>query len=327
MKILVIGLGSMGRRRIRLIQTLNPTAHICGVDLSGARREQAQKELNLVCYDDLSTALNDFKPYCAFICTSPITHGEIALRCLSQAVHVFTEINLLSNWYDQACQLTRQHHVHLFLSSTFLYRKEIEYIRQAVQSIPVNYMYHTGQYLPDWHPWENYQNFFVANPKTNGCREIFAIELPWLIQNFGKVTHISVLKNKLSQLQVNYNDNYLVLLEHASGSKGVLGVDIISRKPVRHLEIYAENLHLFWDGTPAGLQRYNLTTKTLENIQLYRDINKDPRYASSIIENAYTEEIKEFFELINGLRTTSRYSIIEDKETLALIDKIEETNG
>ena len=34
-----------------------------------------------------------------------------------------------------------------------------------------------GQYLPDWHPWESYKSFFVSNKKTNGCRELFAIEL------------------------------------------------------------------------------------------------------------------------------------------------------
>ena len=47
-------------------------------------------------------------------------------------------------------------------------------------SRPVNYIYHIGQYLPDWHPWENYKNFFVGDKRTGGVREIFGIDLPWL---------------------------------------------------------------------------------------------------------------------------------------------------
>lgn len=56
----------------------------------------------------------------------------------------------------------------LFLSSTMLYRRETQYIKQQVAAFgkPVHYIYHIGQYLPDWHPWENYKNFFVGNART-----------------------------------------------------------------------------------------------------------------------------------------------------------------
>ncbi|MDE6927475.1 MAG: hypothetical protein K2P06_01985, partial [Muribaculaceae bacterium] len=66
------------------------------------------------------------------------------------------------------------------------------------------YIYHVGQYLPEWHPWENYQDFFVGDKRTNGCREIMAIEFPWLIETFGEIREVSVLHDKMSHLNIDY---------------------------------------------------------------------------------------------------------------------------
>ena len=108
----------------------------------------------------------------------------------------------------------------LFLSSTFLYRKDIQYIKDRVAGKRTNYIVHTGQYLPDWHPWESYQSFFVNDPRTNACREIMAIDLPWIIQMFGPVKDLCVKKGKDSILNIDYNDNYIISFEHENGSRG-----------------------------------------------------------------------------------------------------------
>ncbi len=326
MNVVVIGLGSMGRRRIRLMKTLNSELEIRGVDLSSERQKQAKEELGIESYSELKEAIMDFRPDCAFICTSPISHGAIALECLNSGLNIFTEINLLSDWYKKAMEISRKNGAKIFLSSTFLYRKEIQYIEHFVNNEVVNYIYHTGQYLPDWHPWESYKNFFVSNPKTNGCREIFGIELPWIVKVFGEIVNFNVLKSKISNLELNYNDNYMVMFEHKNGTKGVMCVDVVSRKAVRNLEIYSENKHLFWDGSPSGLKKYNFETKTLDNIELYENIVKDSKYSSSIIENAYSDEIREFFEVINGEKSTSCHSLENDKNILELIDRIEGVN-
>ena len=40
--LLVIGLGSMGKRRARLLKRARPQAALCGVDLSPARRAEGE---------------------------------------------------------------------------------------------------------------------------------------------------------------------------------------------------------------------------------------------------------------------------------------------
>ncbi len=324
MNVLVIGLGSMGRRRIRLIQQYNKSYHIIGVDLNGQRRAKAKSEFGISVTHDLNSALVKEEANCAFICTSPLSHAEIIYECLSAGLHVFTELNLVDQKYDVNVKLAKQNSRVLFLSSTFLYRAEIKKINQLVQeqSENLNYTYHIGQYLPDWHPWESYKDFFVGDKRTNGCREIFAIELPWIVEVFGEIKDITVKKSKNSNLNLDYNDNYILILEHKTGHKGLLAVDVITRKAVRNLEVFGENLYLAWDGSAEGLKVLNLESKQLEDVLLYEKVDQQSQYSKFVVENAYYNEIEAFFEAIDN-ETNPIYSFEKDKNILSLIDEIE----
>ena len=326
MKIIVVGLGSMGKRRIRLIKQLYSNVLIYGVDSRAERRKEAKDLYNVISFDNIEDA---FKEKCdfAFICTSPLSHAELISKCLDENLHVFTEINLVSNKYEENIKKARERGLTLFLSSTFCYREEIKYIINAVgtsKSLPT-YVYHVGQYLPDWHPWENYSDYFIGEKQTNGCREIMAIEFPWIFKAFGKITNVSVRRGKKSNLKINYNDSYLISLEHKSGIQGMIAIDVVSRKPVRNLEVFSEDLYLTWDGTANGLKGYDFTLKKEKPIKLYDEIDKQDNYASFIVENAYKNEIETFFNIVNSSNTTTEsvYGFEEDLEILKLIDKIE----
>ena len=324
MKIVVIGLGSMGKRRIRLLKKIDSSIQIIGVDKSVDRCNAAQKEFDVNTRQDLAKTLDECKPDAVVVSTSPASHADIIRICLKSKCHVFTELNLIDDSYDENILLAEKNNLVLFLSSTFLYREEIEYIRNEVRDVKgsVNYTYHVGQYLPDWHPWEKIENYFVSDVKTNGCRELMAIELPWITKTFGNVKSFKVVSNKKTALNINYNDNYIILLEHENGNFGSLAVDVMSRKPVRNLEIFGENLYLSWNGTPDSLKRYNYSDKKEENITLYTEINKNSDYASFIIENAYECELRAFLNQIYG-KGESRYTFSDDLKIISLINKIE----
>ena len=72
MKVLIVGLGSMGKRRGRILRSVKPDAELCGVDLTESRRKEAE-DLGIRAYDSISGALAAEHPDCAFVCTAPIT--------------------------------------------------------------------------------------------------------------------------------------------------------------------------------------------------------------------------------------------------------------
>ncbi|WP_330949265.1 Gfo/Idh/MocA family protein [Virgibacillus sp. MG-45] len=327
MKVAVIGLGSMGKRRIRLIQKYNENIEILGIDTRLERREACATEYDIEAYESLSALGEAHKVDGAFICTAPLSHQALIHQCLELGMHVFTELNLVADGYAENIALAKQKELVLFQSSTFLYRDEIKTIKSSVQAVDgaLNYTYHVGQYLPDWHPWESYHDFFVANKRTNGCREIFAIELPWLTDVFGEIVHINVVKNKISTLNVDYADNYFVMLQHKSGHKGMLAVDIVSRKAVRNLEVFGEQLYMAWNGSPEGLRLYDYEQKLEVPIELHEAVERLDNYSSFVVENAYYNEIAAFFEQI-AHGTAPLYSMEQDEKILKVIDEIENGN-
>ncbi|MEF9945169.1 MAG: Gfo/Idh/MocA family oxidoreductase [Lachnospiraceae bacterium] len=324
MKVLVVGLGSMGKRRIRLMRQLyGEDIQIFGVDNNISRAMEVAKEFHISCYDSITKAHNEEVFDSGFVCTAPLYHEKIIRELWNMGLHVFTELNLVSNGYNDFMKYEHSDRI-LFLSSTLIYRKDIQYIGESVKNQVVDYMYHTGQYLPDWHPWENYKEYFVSNRKTNACREIFAIDLPWIIKCFGRIKNYEVKKSKISKLEVNYSDNYMMIIEHENGTKGMICVDVVSRKAMRRLEVFNEDTHIFWEGTPNSLAIFNSRTKEIEDVKVYDLVEKDSSYCENIIENAYMEEIKVFFEAIkNQDKSKIRYTFWEDRELLSIIDQLE----
>ena len=319
MVIAVIGLGSMGKRRIRLIQDMYSDYEIVGIDSRQDRRVNVAEQFGIICYENLDSVSEELD--CVFICTSPLSHNSIIHQALCKGLHVFTELNLVPDGYEESMKLAAMNSCTLFLSSTFLYREETRYIRKKVMNESWNYIYHIGQYLPDWHPWENYQDFFLGDKRTNGCREILSIELPWLIESFGNVIEIKSTSDKMTSLNIDYKDNFMLQLVHKNGSKGSVIVDVVSPVAVRKLEVYKENRYISWNGTPDTVYEFDSGKKKLERVILHEDAEHIEGYSSFIVENAYRNEIKEFFDVIFNNKK-QLYSFEKDLTVLHLIDSI-----
>ncbi|WP_286152670.1 Gfo/Idh/MocA family protein [Sporofaciens musculi] len=329
---LVIGLGSMGRRRVRLLKQYISNGKysgkewkIIGTDFSEVRRKEAEALLGIETYMGLEDAIQKNSVDCAIISSPPLSHSSIIKECLKQKLHVFTELNLVDEGYNENIAMAENQRNVLFLSSTLMYRKETQYIKEVIRSRASNavYHYHIGQYLPDWHPWESYHDFFAGHRRTNGCRELFAIELPWLADAFGEIISVQAVHRKMSKLEIDYDDTYQVLLEHKTGIIGNLAVDVVIPKAGREFEVWGEGFYLEWKGTPDSLKEYDEDTKRLKQIELYDYVEHMEGYSQFVIENAYYEELVNYIDVVKG-RQKPRYTFEMDKKILQLIDRIEE---
>ena len=290
MKLLIVGLGSMGKRRARLTKGIDAAIQIVGVDTAES-------------------------PDAALVCTAPLAHAAVIGELLDHDLPVFTELNLVSDGYRENMAKAAAKKLPLFLSSTMLYRRETQYIKQQVAEFgkPVHYIYHIGQYLPDWHPWENYKNFFVGNARTGGVREIFGIDLPWLLDAFGDVESVTVQKDTISDLGLPYPDCVTLLLRHKGGVQGVLAADVVSRKAVRSFECFGDGIHLY--EFKDGDKRF---------VNTYASFEHDSRYSDNVVENAYVDELTNFFGVLKG-DEQPKWSFEKDLKAIELMDFVEKS--
>ena len=334
MKIVIIGLGSMGKRRMRLLHEIADKEHLdidlLGVDGRADRRKEAEEQatglgFGIATYESLDRAMtsnNDIDA--AVISTSPLSHSVIISECLSYGLNVFTELNLVTDGYDENLALAKVKGLTLFLSSTPIYRDEMRYITASVGNSgkKLNYTYHVGQYLPDWHPWETYKDFFIGNKRTNGCREILAVELPWMVKAFGDIESVQAISDRKTGLDIDFDDCYNILIKHKTGHTGVFTVDVVSRPPVRDLKIIGEEVFISWDGTPEGLKEYSEDEQKLKTVDLYSYVEHREGYNPTIVENMYVTELLDFLAVLKGEKS-AEYSFEKDKVILEIIDRIE----
>ena len=314
----------MGKRRIRLLSE-HKNIELFGIDSQQSRCDEVKEKFGIKCYACIAEVVESEYPDAAVISTSPLSHAAIIKECLQSNLHVFTEINLVSDGYEENMKLAKEKGLTLFLSSTFLYQAETLKIIDKIKSANIsklNYIYHVGQYLPDWHPWESYNNYFIGNPRTNGCREILTIDLPWIVTAFGDIKSVQVMKSKNTDLNIDYSDNYFIMLEHETGAKGFFAADVVARKAVRHFEVFGESLHITWDGTPETLLGYDINKK--EDVLLLADTTTEhiEGYSNLIDENPYRDELDAFLAAVNEGKKPM-WDFEKDMSLLKWIDAIE----
>ncbi len=323
MTLLLIGLGSMGKRRARLARGIDAGIRVLGVDTAGSRRAEALS-LGLIdaAFETLPAALAAETPDAALVCTAPLAHAGIIGQVLDAGLPVFTELNLVSDGYKENMAKAKAKGLPLFLSSTMLYRRETQYIKARVAAYgkPMQYIYHIGQYLPDWHPWESYKSFFVGDARTGGVREILGIDLPWLLDAFGPWEQASCEVHTVSGLGLPYPDTATLLLRHRGGTQGVLVADVVSPKAVRNFECFGDGVHLFWEGNPKALYEFRDGDKHF--VDTYGQFEHDPRYSDNIVENAYVDELLNFFAVLRG-EEAPRWSFEQDLAAIELMDAVQ----
>ena len=329
MRIVVIGLGSMGKRRLRILCKMKPDFEFLGIDAREERRIEAKelaKELGcrFKTYMAISDLPDDIEVAAAIISASPLSHKAIIQECLTKGWNIFTELNLVSDGYDENMETAQKKKLLLYLSSTPMFRNEIKFITKRVKMTEgiLNYVYHVGQYLPDWHPWESYKDFFIGTKRTNGCREILAVELPWIVRCFGEIDSVKAVSLRQTNLEIDFQDCYNILITHRNGHKGVIIADVVCRTAVRHFEVYGEQLYLSWNGSTDGLNEYDINTGKTQTIDLYSLVERQEGYNPLIIENAYEAELMDFFEALAG-RKIPEYGFEKDKKILKWIDEVE----
>jgi predicted dehydrogenase len=195
-------------------------------------------------------------------------------------------------------------------------------IQDGVIGQILSYTYHSGQYLPDWHPWEDYRSFYVANRQTGGCREIVPYELCWLVWALGDVEAVACFKGKLTSLAIDIDDVYQMLLRHRQGTLGHVQVDVVARVPYRIGRFLSERGVIEWNWEDHRVRVFDAPSgKWTEYEEPKGTVEKGYRAA----EDMYREEMRAFVAAIQGEQPWG-YTLTDDKNILSLLQTAERSS-
>src|SRR3982751_4152764 len=107
MRFLIVGLGSMGKRRIRNLQHLK-AGEIAGFDPRADRRDEAKSKYAIPTFEDFDQAVATFRPDALIISTPPDLHVRYAKLAIANNRHFFAEASVVDHEMDELIELARK---------------------------------------------------------------------------------------------------------------------------------------------------------------------------------------------------------------------------
>lgn len=325
MKFLIIGLGSMGQRRIRCLKALG-YHKIIGFDLREDRRKLVSEKYATETIGNLTDVkLNDFSAM--IISTPPDLHTSYAKMAVENSLPVFIEASVL---LDDVLYLKEFNTANSYIapSCTLRFHPTIRDIKSLIKSGKYgslsNFSYHSGQFLPDWHPWEDVKDFYVSKRLTGGAREIVPFELTWLTDVFGFPIATKGYFAQTIDVGAEIEDSYVFNMKFDKGLGSVI-IDVTSRFATRNLVVNLEKAQLRWNWEENNLKIFEMPKKRW--IVMHQpEFIADQSYNKNIGEQMYIDEISAF---INGFSNMGVYpnTIDDDIKILELLNQIENSDG
>jgi predicted dehydrogenase len=326
MRILIVGLGSMGKRRVRNLLALGHQ-EIAGFDPREDRREEAHKMSGIQTFAAFDAAVGSFCPDVFVISTSPEHHMTYAWEGFERRIPCFIEASVVDA--DRILELHRRTagtSLVIVPSCTMRYfpgpKKVAELIRSGAIGRPLNINYQTGQYLPDWHPWERVEDFYVSQRATGACREIVPFELTWLNGIFGAPEPLACVKAKLTEINADIDDVYHCILKYPDGVLANVCVEVISRpKATRELRVLGTLGELVFSAEERCVRYASVGNPDWTRFDLAGGTVQD-RYINP--EEPYIAEMGDFIEAVRRAdRTLFPNSLLDDYRVLQTLHQLE----
>ncbi len=251
MKILIVGLGSVGRRHLRNLATLGQRDVVL---LRSRKATLPESELEgLAAVHDLEAALKA-RPTAAVIATPTAMHLEAAIPLARAGCHLLLEkpVSHSMDGVDDLRHAAREGGARVMVGFQYRYHPGLRAVEQWLRSGAIGRPYHArahyGDYLPGWHPWEDYRASYSArSDQGGGVVMTLCHPLDYLLWLMGSVQQVAASVGSRGDLGIAVDDTADAVLEFESGAIGSVHLDYLQRPAAHHLAILGTEGTLTWD--------------------------------------------------------------------------------
>jgi predicted dehydrogenase len=258
MKFLIAGLGSIGRRHFRNLIALGET------DIVLLRTRKATlPDDELAGYPvetDLQEALRKYKPEAVIVSNPTAFHLDVAIPAAQAGCHILLE-KPVSHSLERLDVLQRTAETsgsRILVGFQFRYHPTLNKARALIQSNVLGKILtvhaHWGEYLPQWHPWEDYRQSYAARADLGGGVILTLTHpLDYLRYLLGEVEALWSFNGHTSPLEIDVEDVAEIGLKFTNGAVGGVHLNYFQRPPAHRLEIVGADGTLRWDNSDGIL--------------------------------------------------------------------------
>ncbi len=293
MKFLVIGGGSIGKRHIKNLETIE-AGEIFACDTSPERCRNIEQEFGVKTFTELETALEQ-KPNAALICVPTSLHLTAALAAAEKGCHLFIEKPLSHDLdgVDKLVETVKQKKLVSLVGCNMRFHPGVALMKKLLDKKSIGKVIcarvQAGQYLPDWHPLEDYRKGYSASKALGGGIILDGIhEIDYIAWLMGNACRVGCFAGKISSLEIDTEDTAEILLGFESGAIVEVHLDYIQRAYARTCQIIGEEGTISWDMSEKQVKLYTADSKIWQVF---------PQAADYDINQMYIDEMKHFYRL------------------------------
>ncbi len=248
----VVGLGSAGRRHAQNLLSLG----VESVEAVSEWRKLGEAEVGgveLRVAHSLEQALAS-GPEIAVIANPTSLHARSAAAALNAGCHVYVEKPLAetAKAARPLVELARRRRQVLAVGCQLRFNTCLERLKALLENGRLGRILHAqavmGEYLPDYHPDEDYRQSYAARAALGGGILLTQIhELNYLQWLFGSFESVYAVGGKTSNLEIDVEDNVSLLLRTPEGLAVSAHIDFLQRPRRRTVTVCGEQGAASWD--------------------------------------------------------------------------------
>ena len=316
--IVIVGLGSIGLRHLRIARELFPESRIAVL------RHKETNELPDGA-DEVFFNLNhviQFQPQIAIICSPASTHIEISRALVKQGIHILIE-KPISNEKKGLEELNREaveNNCVVTVGYNLRFLPSLKKFKDLIDKNFVGDLYsvrgEVGQYLPNWRKKDYRKTVSAQKILGGGVLLELSHELDYLRWIFGEVESVQAQLSRQSQLDIDVEDTAHIILKFKENKNNInlmasLNLDFIRHDTVRMCHAIGDKGSLRWNGLTGDVDLFKSEKSEWKNIYKY-EADQD---------ESYKNEWFHFIECINK-ENTPNISFQDGIKVLDIIDSI-----
>jgi predicted dehydrogenase len=310
-KVLMCGLGSIGQRHVRNLRAIlgdeveilayrsRRSSPVLNADMTVKAGADLESTYNIRSFTDLDAALSQH-PDAVFITNPNTLHLPVALAAARVGCHLFIEkpISHSLDGLDELVCLVEEKQLTVFVAYQFRFHPGLHWVRSMIDEGRLGQLVAAhivnAEYLPSWHPYEDYREGYAARAELGGgSLRVQTHEMDYALWLFGMPRQVFAVGGHLSNLEINVEDSVSMLLRCEYQGKPLpvhIHLDYLQRPPQRVCEIVGDKGKLRYDYYAGEVVLHELGADKPTNYS-FKDFDRN---------QMFMEEIRHFLACIRG---------------------------
>jgi len=295
-KLLIAGLGSIGRQHLRNLVSLGERDIILYRTHKSTLPEDDLEGFPVV--SDLESGLS-LEPDAVIIANPTSMHLDTAIPAARAGCHLLLE-KPVSNSLDGIKELSTDVDntgVKVLVGYQYRFHPGLQKVNELLHNDAIGDVIsaraHWGEFLPSWHPWEDHRLGYSGRLDLGGGVVLtLSHPIDYLCWLLGEVEELWAFSGNLGGLGVDVEDTAEIGMRFSNGTIGSIHLNYVQQPPQHHLNLVGTEGTINWDYSDGGVSLYRSEEEQWQRFAIREDFVRNDMLLA---------EMSHFIDLINGL--------------------------